>query len=643
MAGTFQPQEVHTGATNSNRDSAVQPNNSTPPVVVATNTDGALPNAADSTQGYVTMANLTAFSDRKRSKHGTIPFQFICDPPCPKEILSRPSPKKYESLAFLQYNGRKGSAVEHVNKFIDDMGAHTDDRDLCLHEFSKSFSNKAYTWYTTLPLASAHREPNDDDKCNSKYCRYHRFVHHVTMDYFSLRRMYHRRVLERLLEAPNRRQRVDKDILPHHNQGAINVPTHVESIRLGFIIDARRRAIEAILSIANKAGGECLNAEAHASHACHESSNAVTFINEDMEAPYPDHRKPLYLSAQINSVNVKRALINIESFLNLIPLSTIIAGHFDVLRKVLDRCRLYKLKMNLVKCAFSISAGKFLGFLVSKHGISMDLAKSEVIYAMQPPKNLKQLHSFISKDLMLRLLTISVPIQGRPLKVDLFTSDKTVSALVAQDNHEGKEQLVYYVSKNLKGVESRAKAGVVLKDDNGHDIVLSFKLDFQCTNNTVEYKAYLISLIMVKKAGVQRFKIIGDSGLILGQVQGTFAVREEQLTPYCSFSQHLEQSFASIRYEQIIRKEQPIYPGYESVLLELPDHLDWHYTITSLAESWPSSAIRRLITNLGKFMIALVVTIAVVAIPSDHRVVTVTGFTLIIPICANSLSIFGSQ
>ncbi|GLU03949.1 hypothetical protein SLE2022_211180 [Rubroshorea leprosula] len=149
------------------------------------------------------------------------------------------------------------------------------------------------------------------------------------MDYFSLRRMYHRRVLEGLLEAPNRRQRVDEDILPHHNQGAINVPTHVESIgaskpivefpddmpnlsirafqrtpkfkmlfdQLGFITEARRRAIEAILSIANEAGGECLNVEAHASHAYHESSNAVTFIDEDMEAPYPDHRKPLYLSA----------------------------------------------------------------------------------------------------------------------------------------------------------------------------------------------------------------------------------------------------------------------------------------------------------------------------------------------------------
>ncbi|GLU03921.1 hypothetical protein SLE2022_210920 [Rubroshorea leprosula] len=29
-------------------------------------------------------------------------------------------------------------------------------------------------------------------------------------------------------------------------------------------------------------------------------------------------------------------------------------GHFHVLKKVFDKCRLYKLKMNLAKCAFSI-------------------------------------------------------------------------------------------------------------------------------------------------------------------------------------------------------------------------------------------------------------------------------------------------
>ncbi|GLU09670.1 hypothetical protein SLE2022_265170 [Rubroshorea leprosula] len=54
-------------------------------------------------------------------------------------------------------------------------------------------------------------------------------------------------------------------------------------------------------------------------------------------------------------------------------------GHFDVLRKVFDKCGLYKLKMNPAQCTFGVSVGKLLGFLVKKHGISVDLAKSEAI------------------------------------------------------------------------------------------------------------------------------------------------------------------------------------------------------------------------------------------------------------------------
>ena len=38
-------------------------------------------------------------------------------------------------------------------------------------------------------------------------------------------------------------------------------------------------------------------------------------------------------------------------------------GHFKVLERVFERCRMYKLLMNPLKCAFGVSIGKFLGFL----------------------------------------------------------------------------------------------------------------------------------------------------------------------------------------------------------------------------------------------------------------------------------------
>ena len=44
-------------------------------------------------------------------------------------------------------------------------------------------------------------------------------------------------------------------------------------------------------------------------------------------------------------------------------------GHWDVLRRVFERCKMYNLKMNPNKCVFGVSSGKFLGFYVHQRGI----------------------------------------------------------------------------------------------------------------------------------------------------------------------------------------------------------------------------------------------------------------------------------
>ena len=66
--------------------------------------------------------------------------------------------------------------------------------------------------------------------------------------------------------------------------------------------EARTAATEAIMVIAADSGAHCFIVEIHASRAFLETTNAITFIDEDMEVQYPDHRHPLYLSAIINEV-----------------------------------------------------------------------------------------------------------------------------------------------------------------------------------------------------------------------------------------------------------------------------------------------------------------------------------------------------
>ena len=68
-----------------------------------------------------------------------------------------------------------------------------------------------------------------------------------------------------------------------------------------------------------------------------------------------------------------------------------------ILEQVFERCRKYKLRMNPMKCAFGVSAGKFLGFLVHHRGISVDSAKVMAIATMKRPTIVKELKSFLGR------------------------------------------------------------------------------------------------------------------------------------------------------------------------------------------------------------------------------------------------------
>jgi hypothetical protein len=55
----------------------------------------------------------------------------------------------------------------------------------------------------------------------------------------------------------------------------------------------------------------------------------------------------------------------IENYVNdIVVKSKTREDYLGILKKVFERCRLYKLKMNPLKCAFGVSTGKFLGFLM---------------------------------------------------------------------------------------------------------------------------------------------------------------------------------------------------------------------------------------------------------------------------------------
>ena len=54
-------------------------------------------------------------------------------------------------------------------------------------------------------------------------------------------------------------------------------------------------------------------------------------------------------------------------------------SHLADLRLAFERMRRYGLKMNPLKCAFGVSAGRFLGFIIHQRGIEIDPGKIEAI------------------------------------------------------------------------------------------------------------------------------------------------------------------------------------------------------------------------------------------------------------------------
>ena len=59
------------------------------------------------------------------------------------------------------------------------------------------------------------------------------------------------------------------------------------------------------------------------------------------------------------------------------------------------------------------------------------------------------------QQLMTRLPTVCAPILGKPLKLYLASNDEATGALIAQDDYEGIERLVHYISKKLKDTKTR--------------------------------------------------------------------------------------------------------------------------------------------------------------------------------------------
>jgi ribonuclease HI len=86
----------------------------------------------------------------------------------------------------------------------------------------------------------------------------------------------------------------------------------------------------------------------------------------------------------------------------------------------------------------------------------------------------------------------------------------------------------------VDGSSTRGRSGVrvLLRNPEGQEFGFAVKLDFVTTNNEAEYEAVIAGLALSREMGATNVKILSDSQVVVGQVQGQFEAQEDRMARY---------------------------------------------------------------------------------------------------------------
>ncbi|XP_070003730.1 uncharacterized protein [Nicotiana sylvestris] len=100
---------------------------------------------------------------------------------------------------------------------------------------------------------------------------------------------------------------------------------------------------------------------------------------------------------------------------------------------------------------------------------------------------------------------------------------------------------------NFKGVG----IGAVLVSEKGQQYPISTKLSFPCTNNMAEYEVCIMGLNLAIDMNTLELLVIGDSDLLVHQVQGEWTTKNTKILPYLYHVQELMKRFTKIEFKHV--------------------------------------------------------------------------------------------
>ena len=93
----------------------------------------------------------------------------------------------------------------------------------------------------------------------------------------------------------------------------------------------------------------------------------------------------------MNKMFVHQIGRNVQVYIdNMLVKSVQEDDHLSDLRETFDTLQTYNMKLNPSKCAFRVTARKFLGFMVSQRGIEVNHEKVRTIIELSPSKTVKE-------------------------------------------------------------------------------------------------------------------------------------------------------------------------------------------------------------------------------------------------------------
>ena len=113
----------------------------------------------------------------------------------------------------------------------------------------------------------------------------------------------------------------------------------------------------------------------------------------------------------------------------------------------------------------------------------------------------------------------------------------------------------WVIHVNSSSTQHAEGIGVVLQSPEGDKLKYKLRLQYQPTNNEVEYEALLKGLELAKSVEARSVLVLGDSQLVMGQVNGTYEIKEGRMKKYLEKVLLFVKKFKEVNFVQIPREE----------------------------------------------------------------------------------------